>query len=280
MEERTRQGQILKQTRESKGIQINTVHEATKIPLDALRAIEEGYTIRTLNPFYYRGFIKLYAQYLDVDLKMVLKDYEPERLPQPISKREGRENIFTERIDSALTPEVMRRIVKGFFIIFLAVLFFKIGGCLLTKMTRPRTETGPSLKPDSSSVRTQTKSTKTAESSPDFSPGEKTATGQRTSVARQEGVAPPARQDNVTVTVKARKDSWLRVEADGRVVFQSALNKGNVETWSADEKIELSGKNVSELEFELNGKVIGTLGRRDRRAKKIIFTQNGFSVKQ
>ena len=35
-------GVILKQEREAQGLSLDIVHEATKIPLDALRAIEEG----------------------------------------------------------------------------------------------------------------------------------------------------------------------------------------------------------------------------------------------
>ena len=50
---------LLKDTRLSKGLTLDIVHEATKIPMDALRAIEEGYSTRILTPFYYRGFIKI-----------------------------------------------------------------------------------------------------------------------------------------------------------------------------------------------------------------------------
>ena len=61
---------ILKETRRSRGIPIEVAHEATKIPLDVLKAIEEGYTVRALaSPFYRRQFIKMYASYLGVPVK-------------------------------------------------------------------------------------------------------------------------------------------------------------------------------------------------------------------
>ena len=68
----TSKGQFLKSVRESKGIALRTVHDATKIPLDALKAIEEGYTIRSLSSFYLRGFLKIYAQYLDININEIL----------------------------------------------------------------------------------------------------------------------------------------------------------------------------------------------------------------
>src|SRR3989338_8287361 len=75
-------GVILKTARQEKGLSLESVYEATKIPLDVLRAIEEGYTVHTLSPFYYRGFLKIYAQYLDVDISKVIEDYKSEQLPK------------------------------------------------------------------------------------------------------------------------------------------------------------------------------------------------------
>ena len=65
----TAQGTLLKSTREARGISLRVVHEATKIPMDVLRAIEEGYTVRTLTPFYFKGFIKMYAEYLKINVQ-------------------------------------------------------------------------------------------------------------------------------------------------------------------------------------------------------------------
>ncbi|MCK5014442.1 MAG: DUF4115 domain-containing protein, partial [Candidatus Omnitrophica bacterium] len=83
----------------------------------------------------------------------------------------------------------------------------------------------------------------------------------------------------IALTVRAKQNSWLRVRTDGMIVFQSTLRLGDVETWMADDEIEISGKNINQLEFELNGKMIGTLGRKDRNAKKVVITKNGLSVK-
>ena len=80
------------------------------------------------------------------------------------------------------------------------------------------------------------------------------------------------------LTVRAKKDAWLRVEADGATVFQSTLDHVKAETWLAHDKIELSGKNMQQLEFEINGKLIGTLSRRDTKAKKIVITREGLAV--
>src|SRR5471030_1206017 len=74
---------ILKTTRQAKGLTLEIVHEATKIPMDALRAIEEGYSVRILSPFYYRGFIKIYAEFLGLDVEEMYKQYGLDAAPKP-----------------------------------------------------------------------------------------------------------------------------------------------------------------------------------------------------
>ncbi|MFH0754221.1 MAG: RodZ domain-containing protein [Candidatus Omnitrophota bacterium] len=75
-------GLLLKQERERKGIGLDVVHEATKVPMDALRAIEEGYKVRTLTAFYYKSFVKIYAQYLGLDANHVV-NLIPTHHPKP-----------------------------------------------------------------------------------------------------------------------------------------------------------------------------------------------------
>ena len=92
--------------------------------------------------------------------------------------------------------------------------------------------------------------------------------------AKQEAAA----LNEIVLTVRAKKNSWLKVKADDRVVFQSTLTQGDIETWRGTDSIEISGKNINQLEFELNGKMIGTLGRDKSKAKVVIFTKDGLTV--
>ncbi len=66
---------ILKEHRESKGIQIDEISEYTKINPTYIEAIEEG-NFDLLPNVYMRLFLRSYAIYLDVDSVKVLEDYE------------------------------------------------------------------------------------------------------------------------------------------------------------------------------------------------------------
>jgi hypothetical protein len=83
----------------------------------------------------------------------------------------------------------------------------------------------------------------------------------------------------VALALRASRDSWIQVKVDNKVVFQSTMKKGTMENWEANNTIELSGKNINELEMEVNGKHIGALGESHRKAKKVDITKEGLTVK-
>ena len=292
----TTQGTLLKSTREARGISLYVVHEATKIPMDVLRAIEEGYSVRTLTPFYFKGFIKMYAAYLKInvqDMRVGEKKQErptvsvtpsaaPSVLPiETLDLEQWFAGIFTHRRKQQIA--ILAVAFLGFFFLFKIITFFT--------HQRPRPVVKVEKKKEKPAVVKSAAAVATpVEKKPQGSVSNVQATettvaaktSSKTAVAPMAApsAAPPAQQldKEIMLTVRAKKDSWLRVAADGVTVFQSALNHGKSETWVAHNNIEISGKNMQQLEFELNGKLIGALSRRDYKAKKIMITREGLSV--
>src|ERR1039458_1206110 len=139
---------ILKNTRETKGLTLEIVHEATKIPMDALRAIEEGYTVRILSPFYYRGFIKIYAEFLGLNVGEMYKQYgldQPAKavvsaMTQVKSSRKvsPQPNVFLEQMQEwffvVLNPRNFKLLLKIIGFLILLILIVKWGGCFASHM--------------------------------------------------------------------------------------------------------------------------------------------------
>lgn len=270
---------VLKEARESKGLSLEAIHEATKIPMDALRAIEEGYSIRNLSPFYLRGFIKIYANYLNIDLKSVIENYHREELPKQI--KEDTSSFDLEPIEQWFA-KIFSRINKRHIGIALGIILalFLVSKGVGYLAHRPKSAVKPNQKITKVNKAEKKELVKAVEK---ISPPVPKVVEPKVEVKE---VTPPVVtavpsspiKRKVTLTARAKKASWLKVKADGETVFQGTLNSGSVETWIADNKIEISGKNVNQLEFELNGKMIGTIGREDRRAKGVVVTKDGLSV--
>ena len=314
MDNLSEKGAILKKARQDKGITLEIVHEHTKIPLDALRALEEGYTIRTLSPFYQKGFLKIYAQYLECDLKEILADFKPKEtisssssilssskvLPKKPIKLQPEFSI-NERFQEIFTRKrvmVAGKILGSILVIFFA---FKAIGFVVNKIsTRTPRKAVVKEKTQSKSKSKKEKPSKDIawESSPAAATQELPETLAEP-VAQPDHSTQPVPPEtapavvvaspteaaaesvkNVSLSVRPKKNSWLQVKSDGTIVFEAILKKGVSETWTADHDIELVGKNISELEFEVNGKMVGVLSRDERRAKKVFVTKNGLSVKK
>lgn len=294
-----RKGLILKNRRMEQGLSLEAVHETTKIPLDALKAIEEDYTIGTLSPFYIRGFVKIYSKYLGIDVSEVLEDFQKEELPK-VTKQEVDTDFefkIKQTLKKYLTHQRRKQImtVLGFllfcFVLFHAITFASraISNRKPKQTVKVKAEPAAVAVNPTPAVREAPPAAAEVKAAPPAPKPQATAPRPKPVVRPSPQAAPQppppvtpppveTPQKDVRLTVRAQKDSWLRVKADEKTVFQSTLSKGAVETWQADKDIVIKGKNIIHLEFELNGKMIGTLGRKNRKAKSVTFTKDGLSV--
>ena len=71
-------GQMLQEGRQQQGLSLEQVEERTKIRKKHLEALESGDYDRLPEKVYTRGFVRNYAQLLELDLDEVLKAYEEE----------------------------------------------------------------------------------------------------------------------------------------------------------------------------------------------------------
>lgn len=296
----TRRGLLLKEAREEKGISIDTVHEMTKIPLDVLHAIEEGYTVRMVSAYYFKGFIKMYAKFLGLDSTLVLDEPMPVKAVASasvsvVSDPEHRK--FNEYI----TRQSKKQMVIGFVLIGLFALVLLLGFLIWGNMSK--SYSGPKvtkvnkvkkvkkIKPPSKMLAIQSADRKMLENTrekvkvtsqsktKDVSRAVAPIASEAVDVASAEETKAPSVANKVSLSIKSRAAGWLQVKVDGNMVFQSTLRAGAVESWQADKTIELSGKNINNLDFEVNGKVLGQLGKTDRRARRVVITKDGLTVK-
>lgn len=279
-------GELLKETRQSKGISLEAVHEITKIPMDVLKAIEEGYSVRTMSSFYLKGFIKMYAKYLGVDSVKILE--QPSHILQKVGEpskpkitqlKEKTYKLYENDFEfsKVVSKDRQRQIVKIVGGLIALFLFVKMVGCFIPIKDEKKAETLkkiPIISPQKIAEKKliHSKSVKSKETS---KPIEKSRVEEQKNVPVKEEV----KTDKVSLTIKALKGGWLQVKVDGTVVMESTVKAGAVESWEADREIIISGRTIHNLEFKLNGKVLGTLGRQDRNARRVVITKKGLAVK-
>jgi len=285
-------GDILKKARESKGLSLESIHESTKVPLDVLKGIEEGYKIGNVSSYYIKGFVKIYAKYLGVDIHSVLVEHsgQKEETPTVVVKKE---NVYGDvrlksRFESFWTKQNKKRVIIVVAVLVAVGILGKVLAfsrqdrvrkkeqIVTKKKVEEKTQVKDTKKESKNITEKKVVNVKNDSKDKAVTTTSKAVDISSTEVAGTESVV--SLKDKVVVVVRAKSAGWLRVKSDGETVFQGELKIGDVETWTAKEKIEISGRHIGQLEFEINGKLIGSLGREDRQAKTVIITKNGLSV--
>ncbi len=286
-------GVLLKQERERKGISLDVVHETTKIPMDALKAIEEGYKVRTLSAFYYKSFVKIYAQYLGLDASAVVA-LVPTHHPKPViaaaavhpgstrvssSSGTGAHKVEGVRSWNLLSHPIVlkkkKRVLRTVIMVAVAVIGIIVVAGIVRKvsMTVAANRALDKVERAKAKPLAKTPVKKAAVVPVRVEASAPQAVPSGTVVDDEKQAKPVAR---VAMTVRAQTSTWIRVWLDGSGVFQGLLKKGSSETWHGVKKIELSAKDIGALEFEVNGKNIGKVAKSDVKAKRLVVTSEGF----
>ena len=286
---------LLKETRLAKGLTLEIVHEATKIPMDALRAIEDGYSTRILTPFYYRGFIKIYGEFLGLNVSDVLKEYNVQTTVTNVTIKSSSAakvvsppkgpSVFDQLPDiwrSFWTAKMRKNLLRVIAVVVALFVLVKIVGCVAGAIkSKPKTV--------KTIVVTNQANKKHVIKKEQFKSELKEESKQESAIQPQKQNIPQEdsnkislinQNHKVTLAVHASKDTWIQVKADGKTVFEMTMKKGTMENWEADREIELSGRNIGNLDFEVNGRDVSPLSSFNRRANKILITKDGLTVKK
>ncbi|HEX2435086.1 MAG TPA: helix-turn-helix domain-containing protein [Solirubrobacterales bacterium] len=120
-------GSVLKQTRERRGIDLDTVERETKIRSKYLRAIEDEDWDALPGPAYARGFIRAYAELLGLDSEVLVDEYRHRHEQPPTESYELPEPVLRGRIgDDRPTPRA-RYAVIGALVAAAAVVLLVLG---------------------------------------------------------------------------------------------------------------------------------------------------------
>ena len=87
-------GEKLKKLRSDKRTSLNEVSRATRIKVEYLECLEEGYYDKLPVDVYVRGFLKSYGEYLGVDENILIKLYEKEKgIKRNLAKGKGQDEV-------------------------------------------------------------------------------------------------------------------------------------------------------------------------------------------
>ena len=271
-------GAKLKKIRLEKGLTLEDIQKRTKIQLQLLKAIEEGSTA-SVNPVYLKSFIKLYCGCLEIDYREYLPDYRdplallkrnqaPPAPPKPAADTQP--VSFIQSASVKMSQASAGNKMPAYVGVGIAVLFFVVV-FLAGKMLSSRHAHGGAV---GAQARQQSRSVKRPDTAGARKPSPAAAAVKPQMVIPTSGNT----TGGVRLTILAREDCWVKVKADGKLLYYGILKKGRYDSWQAKERIALNLGNAGVVDLSVNGQVISSVGRKGQVINDISITKAGLSV--
>ncbi|MCG3176123.1 MAG: hypothetical protein MOGMAGMI_01063 [Candidatus Omnitrophica bacterium] len=248
-------GGQLKEAREKKSLTHEEVHAKIKIHPRVLQLMEEDKFEKLPSPLFAKSFLRSYADFLQIDADQVVSNYEKQ------GRREPEQVLFIRPAESRQKTSDRRWIAPA---ILLCVVL--AGAALIFAAGKAAYERISGLRSQRTQVRTQA-----PRKAPAVVPVEKDGTWLR---SPSQGNYPRInRNAPLQLRIKALDNVWMRVTADGKIVFQSILKRGATESWTAVSSYEIWTGNSSNMSLTLNGAALGSPGKGV--VKKMVIDRDG-----
>ena len=231
-------GSQLRQLRQEQSISTEEVAAKTFISSRLLTALEEGRLEHLPEPVFIQGFIRRYADALNLDGAAIANKFPAHFLPLQLET------------SSQETSQPSHKAIP-LYVLYILLLITAAGG-LFYLVKKPQTAQ-PALQKQTSPIAQQQKTT--LKSTPSTS-----ATPKASTTAK-----------SVQVAVSLQDESWLQVIVDGKNEFEGTLTKGDKKTWTAKKKLTITAGNAGAVLISSNRqkeKPLGELGD----VKQVTFT--------
>lgn len=286
-------GLTLQKARKERGLSYEDVEQDTKIRVRYLEAMERNDYDTLPGIVYAQGFLKTYANYLDLDGESLAREFKdgqsassetqgPNTRSVRADRRESRagdrpgaarfrrrHNRFSPLtiIGAALSLVLLVVVVGVLYFVGLQASRSNEGAEGAQSDARPSENNASQNSDNSNGGPSGGASTEQEKPSPQET-GETEAGGEESAEpppsAEPEPADPPSEPsppESLTIEVRVEGNvSWLNIEADGNVVFVEVAEPGFVQTFEAEESIKVWSGNAGAVFLSVNGQDYGQLG--------------------
>ena len=280
-------GFTLKKTREEFGLTHEAVERATKIRVRYLEAMERDDYEALPGAVYAQGFLKTYANYLDLDGERLSRGLRNRRgaYDEPLNnspdKERRRENrpIASGRFRRARRRRIPIIAVLGAVLAFIVLAVVVAGlyfvGLQASQSSEDSSQTpaGAEGEPAAGANDPENPAGGTSDESAGGSDAPAEPTGQETTGAGEDAPPPeppepattaptePPPPESLTMELRVEGNiSWLNIESDGEVVFSQVAESGFAQTFEANDSITVWSGNAGAVFISVNGQDYGQLG--------------------
>ena len=262
-------GQILREARESKELEIEAVVARLRIRQPILEGFEAGdFEISGVPEIQVRGLLRIYARHLELDEENILLLYGQMRLAQEKGRRGRRgrqqrtqplEEPFSSTQPLQEFEQVDRRRsgCRGALRLLFLLLFSAAAIAIIVFVTVELVGIESFLQPSQTPDAAEVAATDTVVVPPSATPFESQPT------------IPAGRAQytgsGILVSVLVTQRSWISLQSDGNGVYEGIADADTLLEYTAESEVMLSAANALALDVIWNGQRQGVIGERGQR---------------
>lgn len=250
-------GDILRKERERQRMTIPEIEEGTSIRASYIEAIESGEYDKMPGRVYAKGFIKNYANFLNLNGDEMVKQFMTEVSP-PAEVVEQTKDVTPESKSKSFSvsgrrlEEVSNNFSSNHLVAAIIALAVIVGGFFYFR--GPGTEVAQSDVTKPQEIQ-QVQQTKTETPAPAQTP-----TATESVMTTPASAAPAPKIDGVNLKASFSDDCWMLVTVDGNVVYEGVITAGQVMDWKGNTNVNVRVGNAGAVDFVMNGQSFGKLG--------------------
>lgn len=238
----------LKAKRHELGYSLEEIVEKTKLHPSVIKDIEAG-NLENINKTYIKGFIKIYASFLGVEVGAALDEISHVKAHIRREAKTVTPGRQARRPKLPLDKIPFEKIKKPLIFLVGAIIAILILSALGKAIFR-KLKQAPAPAPVKVEEKAEVKS------------------------------SPQAADEEIIVSVTAKRDCFLRVRADGSLLFEGVLRKGATESWAAQKDMDFRISDGSAIYIEVNDKALPPLTTMHKPIKSLKITPSGISVEK
>ncbi len=247
-------GETLRKERERQRMTIQEIEEGTSIRASYIEAIESGEYDKMPGRVYAKGFIKNYANFLNLNGDEIVKQFMEEVKPavEPVKVEDVAEEkkSKTFSVSGRRLEEVGSKISANHLVAAIMVIALLIGGFFYVNSS-----SGVEVaQVDTTKPKEVTQvPTETVAPAPESAPVTENVVTTPVSAA-------PAPVDGVNLQATFSGDCWIMVSADGAIIYEGIMTAGQSAEWKGNQNVSVRMGNAGAVDFVMNGQNIGKLG--------------------
>lgn len=264
-------GQKLRAIRLQRGLTLEDISAKTRISTKNLQAIERDDLSPIGSSFFYKSFVRQFAQQLNLDYSELAAAVQSltATLPEPLMPGQT-----ASRVALPSVPALRSRRRKGLHWIssFTSLIVMLVACSTLYSMWQ------------NSRASLQARISGFVSSLTDHSMGQGRGTVPQTPPPERDPVASaalaasaPAPSAAFRVELSAIERTWLSIVADGQETFTGVLETAETKVLEGHETARIRTGNAGGLNVVFNGRAIGSLGPRGQ-VRTVVFTRSGYET--